>query len=84
MDVTIAITVWLVIPNSCASCSDAGAIIEDVTGLTKLNDDMAMVAAHLFLNDQFRGFSGSSGPSQSTMSTPKSTSTSVRHVSLVS
>ena len=78
----------LVMPNSWAIWSVAGAIMDEDTGEMNVNADTIAVAAHFFFSDQlqayqsltenevrktlethFLGFSGSSGPSQSTTST---------------
>lgn len=45
---------------------NAGATIEEETGEMKVKSETVIVAAHFFLLVQFLGFSGSSGPSQST------------------
>ena len=47
--VVIAIIAVLVIPNSCAICSAAGATMEDDTGEMKVNNETTMVAAHFLL-----------------------------------
>lgn len=44
----------------------AGATMEEDTGEIKVNSETVIVAAHLFLDGQFLGFSGSSGPSHVT------------------
>jgi hypothetical protein len=49
MDVVSASMTSLSIPKEEATCPVAGAIIEDETGLMKVNDDMIIVAAHLRL-----------------------------------
>lgn len=46
--VVIAIIAVLVIPNSCAICTVAGATMEDDTGEMKVNDETTRVAAHFF------------------------------------
>lgn len=45
-------TAEFVIPNCAASASDAGAIMEDDTGLMKVKADTMAVAAHFRLNVQ--------------------------------
>ena len=47
-DVSSAITLLFVMPNSPAICSPAGAIMEDETGLMKVNAETIRVAAHFF------------------------------------
>lgn len=49
MDVSSAMTEVFVIPNCCAICVLAGAIMEEETGLIKVNADTISVAAHFFL-----------------------------------
>jgi len=49
MDVLSAIMTLLVVPKVDATWSLAGAIIEEETGLMKVNDDTIAVAAHLRL-----------------------------------
>ena len=49
MDVVSAIVTLLLIPKVEATWSLAGAIIEEDTGLIKVNDDTITVAAHLRL-----------------------------------
>lgn len=44
----------------------AGAIMDEVIGVMNVIRETRLVASHLLLNDQFRGFLGSSGPSQIT------------------
>ena len=51
-EVRRAMTELFVMPNSCAICSLAGAIMEDETGLMNVNADTMRVAAHFFLEDQ--------------------------------
>ena len=52
IEVVRAIRTVLVIPNSSARAVDAGATIEDDTGLMNVNADMMAVAAHLRLKLQ--------------------------------
>jgi hypothetical protein len=49
MDVVSASITSLLIPKAEATWPAAGAIIEDETGLMKVNDDIINVAAHLRL-----------------------------------
>lgn len=51
-DVRSAMTVLFVTPNWPAICSLAGAIMEDETGLMKVNAETIRVAAHFFFFDQ--------------------------------
>ena len=46
MDVSSAVTLLLVMPNSSAICSLAGAIMDEDTGLMNVNADTIAVAAH--------------------------------------
>jgi hypothetical protein len=55
--------------RSAASWAPAGATIVEDTGEMKVKAETMTVAAHLRRTLQFRGFAGSSGPSQSTSST---------------
>lgn len=48
MDVSMAMMLSFVMPNSDAICPVAGAIIEDETGEMKVNADTITVAAHFF------------------------------------
>ena len=92
-DVIMAMTTELVTPNSAATCSEAGAIMEDEMGDMKVKHDTVRMRCHFLLYFQlhaqmirvaqwvslilldaggkirthFFGFSGSLGPSQSTM-----------------
>src|SRR6266516_1658800 len=53
----------------CKSCDidlNAGATIEEETGVMNVNDDTTIVAAHFRLGLQFRGLAVSLGPSQVT------------------
>lgn len=50
--------------SSAEICSRAGAIIDEATGVMKVNIATVIVASHFLLDDQFLGFSGSFGPSQ--------------------
>ncbi len=47
-----AITAELVVPKSAASTSDAGAIIDDETGLMNVKVETMAIAAHLRLKLQ--------------------------------
>src|ERR1700747_2484673 len=53
--------------RSAAMEVKAGATIDEDTGEMKVNRETETVAAHFFLLGQFFGFSGSLGPSQSTI-----------------
>ena len=46
MDVVIAMSVLLVMPNSLATCAVAGAIIEEEAGLINVKEETTTVAAH--------------------------------------
>ena len=46
MDVSSAVTLLLVMPNSSAICPLAGAIMDEDTGLMNVNADTIAVAAH--------------------------------------
>ena len=46
--------------------ANAGEIIDDEMGDTRVKQDTMSVAAHLRLKDQFLGFAGSSGESHVT------------------
>jgi hypothetical protein len=52
IDVVIATSTLLVIPNCSATCAAAGAIIDEETGLINVKDDTTMVAAHFWLYGQ--------------------------------
>ena len=62
IDSTSCDSTSLVMPNSLEIVVRAGAIIEDETGEMNVNEETTKVAAHFRPNDQFLGFSGSSGP----------------------
>lgn len=53
-EVVSAMTAEFVMPNSAASTSDAGAIIDDDTGLMNVKAETMAVAAHLRLKLQLR------------------------------
>ena len=48
MDVVIATSALLVIPNCSETWAAAGAIIDEETGLINVKDDTTMVAAHFW------------------------------------
>lgn len=48
MDVVIAMSTLLVIPKSLATCTVAGAIIAEETGLINVKEETTMVAAHFW------------------------------------
>jgi len=53
--------------NSFIRAGTPGANMEDARPVRKLTALTSMMCVHRSLGDQFMGFSGSSGPSQSTM-----------------
>jgi len=52
IEVVIATSTLLVIPNCKAASNDAGAIIAEAIGLMNVKDDTTMVAAHFWLYGQ--------------------------------
>lgn len=52
MEVVMASITVLWIPKRSASCPEAGAIIDEETGLINVNADTMMVAPHFRLNLQ--------------------------------
>lgn len=48
MDVVIATSTSLVIPNSLATCVVAGAIMAEEIGLMNVKEETTMVAAHFW------------------------------------
>ena len=56
IDVVIAIRTVLVIPNSWAIASLAGATIEDDTGLINVKDDTIIAAIHFLREGQLHDY----------------------------
>lgn len=56
IDVVSAIITVFVMPNCFANAMDAGATIEDETGLMNVNAEMMAVAAHLRLKLQLKQY----------------------------
>ena len=53
-DVIMAMTTVLVTPNSAATCSEAGAMIEDEMGEMKVKHDTVRMRCHFLLYFQLR------------------------------